>query len=441
MFPARSQTMRPLTAVFARRLRRSLFAFALVTVVAFAVVTDRAYREETRRGLVEVGGILAAVMEVGPNGDISASATALEDRYPRVLAVATLDHFGNIDAVHPERPAHRQAINAVLRRRGEVINMPSPDNGERLALAGVVVPLNGSTSPAARQVCVLLTYPTYMPRWLATVGRFALLLFGLSIFGAALTRRWFDRRVARPLRRAAAAARGPLLGDQQLRAIGRCDLREVTEITELIHELMHHLSETEAHARRVERESKHQLKQRERGFDQALRRAQDLATIDPLTKLRNRAFLGSKLEPVFEQQRKGASDLSAVMIDVDNFKRYNDTEGHLAGDALLQFVGALLQGAIRSTDHAIRYGGDEFLLLFPDAEASTARAIAERLVKLFGQYVSRLGRHHALSLSAGIASLKLDAPASGQDLLAKADVALYAAKRRGKNGVAVCSAA
>jgi len=432
---------RPLTAVFARRLGRTALFFTVATVAAFGFISQRVYRDETRRYLIELGEVFAAALQVGPNGDISGSAAALQDRYPRVLAVATLDAFGNIDAVYPERTAHRHAIHAVLERRGEAINMPSPESGEPLALAGVVVPLSDSSSPAARRVCVLLTYGAYQPRWIATVGRFALILAGLSLAWVVVMRRWFNSRVARPLRRVAAVARGPFLGDYQLSAFGRCDLREITEITDLLDHLTRQMSETEAHARRVERESKHQLKTRERGFDRALRRAQDLATIDTLTRVRNRAFLETKLEPLFDEQRKGSADLSAVMIDVDNFKRYNDTEGHLAGDVLLQFVGALVQGAIRSADHAIRYGGDEFLLLFPDVDASMARAIAERLVKLFGQYVSRLGLSHALSLSAGVASLKVDSPSSGHDLLARADLALYAAKRRGKNGVATCSAA
>ena len=111
-----------------------------------------------------------------------------------------------------------------------------------------------------------------------------------------------------------------------------------------------------------------------------------------------------------------------------------------AGDTLLRLVGNLLGGAIRPEDHAVRYGGDEFLLLLPDTNSQQAGAIAERLVRLFAQYTMPLGRGCDLSISAGVASIQADAVGSGQALVARADAALYAAKRRGKNTVIGCAA-
>ena len=95
-----------------------------------------------------------------------------------------------------------------------------------------------------------------------------------------------------------------------------------------------------------------------------------------------------------------------------------------------------MRGGIRPTDHAIRYGGDEFLILLPNTGVDEAATIGERLVKLFGQYLICLGPDHNLSISVGVASRLEDRATSGHLLVAMADTALYAAKRGGKNAVA-----
>ena len=210
---------------------------------------------------------------------------------------------------------------------------------------------------------------------------------------------------------------------------------ETAQVAERIGELQKEIINGEAQVRWLERESQRKIHDRELGFDRQLRRARDMATVDPLTKVRNRSFLEDELEALFERHRVKGDDLAVIMIDVDNFKQYNDTKGHQLGDAVLRFAGALLRGGVRPADHAIRYGGDEFLLLLPEASGEEAEVVADRLVKLFGQYAMRLGREHKLSISAGIASLKADAPHSGHELVACADAALYAAKRKGKNTV------
>jgi len=166
-----------------------------------------------------------------------------------------------------------------------------------------------------------------------------------------------------------------------------------------------------------------------------LRRVKDQAATDPLTGLRNRAYLEKQFEPLFQQQVVRNAELAAVMLDVDNFKTYNDMHGHQAGDALLRSIGALLRGSIRPSDVGVRYGGDEFLLLLPGANAEQAAMIAGRIIKHFGEKIGCLGQKVSVSMSAGVASLQRDACESGQALVKQADVALYAAKRSGKNMV------
>ncbi len=202
-------------------------------------------------------------------------------------------------------------------------------------------------------------------------------------------------------------------------------------------ELLQSLSESEARIRRVQGHAKRQILNREIGFNHQLRRAEDRATIDPLTRLRNRAFLESKLEAIVGRQLERGENLAVVMIDIDNFKAHNDTRGHKAGDDVLRFVGELLSGSIRPRDHAVRLGGDEFLLILVNVGKRQAHAIAERIIKLFAQYAKSIRDRSALSMSAGVTTLNTTTTADGHALLAKADAALYACKRAGKNTVAV----
>ena len=175
-----------------------------------------------------------------------------------------------------------------------------------------------------------------------------------------------------------------------------------------------------------------------RQINAMLKRAERAVWIDPLTRLGNRSLLEDRLEKVFEAQRCSGQDLSIVMLDLDNFKKLNDTQGHVAGDEMLRFVGELVRGTIRPTDVGVRYGGDEFAIILVDTTPDKAAALAERL-RLFGQRAGVLGLDPPVSLSAGIASLLQDRPNSGKHLLRLADRALYKAKSRGKNALYVGS--
>ena len=104
-----------------------------------------------------------------------------------------------------------------------------------------------------------------------------------------------------------------------------------------------------------------------------LRRTERKAWTDPLTRLGNRRLLEDKLADIFESRKRSGDDLAMVMMDVDNFKPLNDTLGHKAGDDLLKFIGDLLRQCVREEDLAIRFGGDEFLLILPGASAAEAR--------------------------------------------------------------------
>ena len=159
------------------------------------------------------------------------------------------------------------------------------------------------------------------------------------------------------------------------------------------------------------------------------------SSIDEMTALFNkREFMQRVKEEVNRAQRYGRK-LSILIFDLDNFKEWNDTFGHLAGDNLLRGIGEIIKNSIRSTDLAFRFGGDEFIVLFPetsiDGASLTAQKILENISKHFGSEKVKL------SASAGIAEYKPGE--TPEELINRADRALYAAKNSGKNQIYIAS--
>ena len=168
---------------------------------------------------------------------------------------------------------------------------------------------------------------------------------------------------------------------------------------------------------------------------------------DVLTGLYNFRYLQDQLGRELARARRYDRNLSLVVMDVDHFKRFNDTFGHLAGDAVLRGVGAVIREGIRSADmvmplpapaKAARYGGEEFVLLLPETPATGARIVAERIRTLVAaQRIEHDGRFlGAVTISAGVACLTPDDP-DAQALLERADRALYVAKNGGRNQVRI----
>lgn len=132
--------------------------------------------------------------------------------------------------------------------------------------------------------------------------------------------------------------------------------------------------------------------------------------------------------------------MAVVLLDLDHFKVVNDTYGHQVGDAALVHIAEVLRTTARESDTIGRYGGDEFVIILPQATVSDATAFATRLLKA----VRRQPRHMAdtplpLTASVGIAALPTDVPLEPAALIARADDALYAAKRAGGNNAQVWS--
>jgi diguanylate cyclase (GGDEF)-like protein len=162
----------------------------------------------------------------------------------------------------------------------------------------------------------------------------------------------------------------------------------------------------------------------------------EMAVRDPLTGLFNRRYLEETLEREFLRAARQAAPIALIMLDIDHFKRCNDTYGHDAGDALLRELGAFLQRYCRGSDVACRYGGEEFILTLSDCSLEIACQRAEEM----RQAVKTLQVHHGhrtlegITLSFGVAAFP-EYGDSPDAVLKAADAAMYRAKQQGRDRV------
>jgi diguanylate cyclase (GGDEF)-like protein len=162
-----------------------------------------------------------------------------------------------------------------------------------------------------------------------------------------------------------------------------------------------------------------------------------MSITDPLTGLLNRRYLEERLTEELNRSLRYNYSMSCLMIDIDDFKRYNDLNGHQAGDAALKITAHCLKAALRSADVACRYGGEEFCILLPQTSLTEAGVIAERMRKRVAETVFPYGKSQPLgvvSISVGISTFTREVD-NAEKIIATADRALYRAKHGGKNRV------
>lgn len=179
--------------------------------------------------------------------------------------------------------------------------------------------------------------------------------------------------------------------------------------------------------------------ERTKVLDEANERLSELSGTDPLTGLANRRQLTQVLDRQWRHAQESGQSIAVAMIDVDTFKEYNDRYGHLAGDRCLCRVAATISRSVRDGDLAARYGGDEFIVLLPDATPATAHAVAKRV----RDTVQGLGLTHqdsphgVVTVSVGVAVMTPTDRDTPEQLVEAADARLYDAKKAGRNRVGV----
>jgi two-component system cell cycle response regulator len=164
----------------------------------------------------------------------------------------------------------------------------------------------------------------------------------------------------------------------------------------------------------------------------------EMTTTDMMTKLRMKHYFYTVLLERMEQSVSSGLPLSVIMMDIDLFKKFNDTYGHSCGDAVLKQVAKIVQAVIRSNDLAARYGGEEFIVLLPETDLRDAGIIAERIRDTIEAFVLDYeGLSLSITMSLGVAQYDAARDITGKSVIDRADKALYMSKSAGRNRVSL----
>lgn len=225
--------------------------------------------------------------------------------------------------------------------------------------------------------------------------------------------------------------------NEELKRINKQLLAEKQELENRLEEYQRQKYFSMEIAKRFEQANRELAEMREK-LEEANRKLQELSITDPLTGLFNYRHLHRLLLVEFHRALRYDLPLSCMMIDLDSFKKINDSFGHIFGDQVLQAISEIIRTGIRRTDFAYRYGGDEFFVIMPHTNPDEAEHVAERLRHQIEQHEFELAQNKvAQTASIGVAGIPHPSIKSEQDLLQKVDEAMYEAKKAGGNKTVV----
>jgi diguanylate cyclase (GGDEF)-like protein len=162
-----------------------------------------------------------------------------------------------------------------------------------------------------------------------------------------------------------------------------------------------------------------------------------LSVTDPLTGLYNRRHFEELLKSEFKKALRYKTPLSCMMIDIDHFKRVNDTYGHAAGDAVIKVVVQIIRENIRDVDTLCRWGGDEFIVLTPVTTKASVEQPARRILKCMSDHIFTGIGVNTMTVSIGIAEVSKRDIDTSDKLIHAADIAMYEAKQGGRNKICI----
>ena len=182
------------------------------------------------------------------------------------------------------------------------------------------------------------------------------------------------------------------------------------------------------------------VKERTKELEDSNRELKLLASTDPLTKLYNRRYFTKTSAHILDITKRNKTDLSIIMLDIDDFKHINDTYGHKVGDNVIVGISNILQESSRNSDIVCRFGGEEFIILTPETNIDGARVVAQKIrsdIEKNLMYINNV--ELKVTVSIGISQVINDKDYNIEASIHRADEALYQAKETGKNRVCVKS--
>ncbi|MGB0717346.1 MAG: diguanylate cyclase [Phycisphaerae bacterium] len=421
---------------FQKRALVAILLTAALASIAFVSTATILLDRMTEEAIAGQAQIVGASLQWASHDDIEPTASKLLLDIPQLECIASVNPTGGVTAVYPSNPQCQQAVAITVSSRDDVVSTPIAARVSGHHLVGV--PVRDEDLPTNAKPRFVLMFGVKSVFWLGSAW---LLVSAAIVFAIALCiwshiTHWFNTKVSQPLNTLAPFANGTMEGKpDRTPPLLTGGWYELERVAEAFRSMRKDLVQSHVRQRQVKRIAEEKMQDKTSGLQRKLRRAEDNALRDGLTGLRNRAFIEQELEIIVQDAVSRGEDLALVMIDLDHFKRHNDTHGHAAGDEVLTFVGKLLEGAVRPSDHAMRFGGDEFALLLPNTDTKQAVRIADRIIKLFQQYAQSLPIECGVTISAGAASLLNSNACNGEQLIRVADQVLYKAKYNGKNRV------
>jgi diguanylate cyclase (GGDEF)-like protein len=308
------------------------------------------------------------------------------------------------------------ALRLLTARPGSTVQFTDP---QRVQVAGVLAPMTRFHWVVLSAMPLAEAY-----RQVNRLRDVTILVLGALLLGVGSIAYVLGLLIVRPLNRLSAGAAKVAAGDLSvdLPVVGG---GEVTYLTEVFNDMVTRLREG--------RQALDAINETLRVKNEELQR---LSLTDGLTGLDNRRQLMLTLESEVERSQRHGHNFAVVMLDVDHFKDYNDTYGHLAGDTVLTRVGALLRECTRGVDCSARYGGEEFVLVLPETSVERAIEVADRIRTRLATEGFSNGR---ITLSAGVAQFPRDGE-TPESILSSADAALYRAKGEGRDRVVEATA-
>lgn len=348
---------------------------------------------------------------------------------PPGYVLGVIDHQGILLYCHPVSPRMRagtkipdEIIAAVKRSCAESFESAGADGVERFyAHQGLRLTPQGSpylyVFAGVSKATALQKARKELNRDLAALGAVILLALAAAVFMGKWT-------IVTPLRRLIRASRNLGHGRLSARTGLPHGLDEIGQLAAAFDEMAESLEEEDRKRREAE---------------QALRESEQryllLSITDGLTGLYNARFFQEQLEREIRRSERYGHPLTLLMIDIDNFKAFNDRYGHVRGDRVLMRIGRIMNNTLRKTDAAYRYGGEEFVVLLPETDTEQGHAIGERIRLAFREPygIDESAETVTLTLSVGIAERQTGE--TGPDLVYRADQKMYEAKRAGKDRV------